>query len=498
VLFNSYVFIFVFLPVTLAVFFLLGKSGRRGPALTWLLGASLFFYAWWNPADLPFLLVSIALNYSTALALRRVQREHSRHLLAACGIAANLLFLGYYKYAGFMAANLNAMLGTSWPVPHRSLPLAISFFTFQQIVFLVDAYRGRRTRTGPLRYATGVAFFPHLLAGPIVQYSQLMPQFARRRILRPQATMIAAGVTVFTFGLFKKVILADSFAQFVPVPFGAAAAGYNLTLVEAWAAALSYTFQIYFDFSGYSDMAIGLALLFGITLPVNFNSPYKADSIIDFWRRWHMTLSAFLRDYLYVPLGGSRSGTGRRYLNLMITMLLGGLWHGAAWTFVIWGGIHGTYLLVNHAWRLSRDRWARTVHLPGAAHAARLLTFTGVVVAWVFFRADTLDTSVRMLVAMAGGNGVALPKAWLAPLAARWGGELPDWIGVGGMGSLGGWSQLAWLSAAMVIVWGLPNTQEIMARRWKPSATWAIIVAVLAFAGILGLTRASTFIYFNF
>ena len=271
-LFNSYVFIFVFLPVTLAVFFLLGKSGRRGPALTWLFGASLFFYAWWNPADLPFLLLSIALNYSTALALRRVQRERSRHLLAACGVAADLLFLGYYKYSGFVAANLNALLGTSWPVPHRSLPLAISFFTFQQIVFLVDAYRGRRTRTGPLRYATGVAFFPHLLAGPIVQYSQLMPQFTRRRILRPQAMMIAAGVTVFTFGLFKKVILADSFAQFVPLPFIAVAAGYKLTLLEAWAGALSYTFQIYFDFSGYSDMAIGLALLFGITLPVNFRA----------------------------------------------------------------------------------------------------------------------------------------------------------------------------------------------------------------------------------
>jgi D-alanyl-lipoteichoic acid acyltransferase DltB (MBOAT superfamily) len=503
VLFNSYVFIFVFLPVTLAVFFLLGKSGRRGPALAWLFGASLFFYAWWNPADLPFLLLSIALNYSTALALRRMQRERSRHWLRLRHRRQPaVLELAPYR----RGANLNALLAAR-SVPQRSLPLAISFFTFQQIVFLVDAYRGRRTRTGPLRYATGVAFFPHLLAGPIVQYSQLMPQFTRRRILRPQAMMIAAGVTVFTFGLFKKVILADSFAQFVPVPFGAVAAGYNLTLVEAWAAALSYTFQIYFDFSGYSDMAIGLALLFGITLPVNFNSPYKAGSIIEFWRRWHMTLSAFLRDYLYVPLGGGRSGAARRYLNLMITMLLGGLWHGAAWTFVIWGGIHGTYLLVNHAWRSSRDRWPRAESerearapskVPGAAHAARLLTFTAVVVAWVFFRADTLDTAVRVLRAMAGGYGVSLPRAWLAPLAARWGGALPDWIGVGGMGTLGGWRQLAWLSAALVIVWAFPNTQETMARRWEPSARWAVIVAVLAFAAIMGLTRASTFIYFNF
>jgi alginate O-acetyltransferase complex protein AlgI len=498
VLFNSYVFIFVFLPVTLAGFFLLGRLGRRGPALAWLLGASLFFYAWWNPADLPFLLLSIALNYSIAVALRRTSREGPRRALAAGGIAANLIFLGYYKYAGFVVVNLNALLGTTWPVPHRSLPLAISFFTFQQIVFLVDAYRSRRTRTGPLRYATGVAFFPHLLAGPIVQYSQLMPQFARRRILRPHALTIAAGLTVFTIGLFKKVILADSFAQFVPTPFGAVAAGYNLTLLEAWAAALSYAFQIYFDFSGYSDMAIGLALLIGITLPVNFNSPYKADSIIEFWRRWHMTLSAFLRDYLYVPLGGGRAGTARRYLNLMITMLLGGLWHGAAWTFVIWGGIHGGYLLVNHAWRLSRG--PRAGQAPGRAYtcAARLLTFTGIVVAWVFFRADSVGTAVHVLRSMAGGYGVSLPRAWLAPLVARWGGAVPDWLGVGGMGTLGGWAQLGWLGAALVIVWGMPNTQEVMARRWEPSPGWAAAVAAMAFVSILGLTRASTFIYFNF
>jgi alginate O-acetyltransferase complex protein AlgI len=493
VLFNSYVFLFGVLPVSLAVFFLLGRSGRRGPALAWLFGASLFFYAWWNPADLPFLLFSIGLNYSLAVLLRRVAGERRRWWLAAAGIAANLIFLGYYKYAGFVVANLNAALGRSWPVPQRSLPLAISFFTFQQIVFLVDAYRlravalakagGRRTRTGPLRYATGVAFFPHLLAGPIVRYSQLMPQFARRRILKPQPLMMAAGLTIFCAGLVKKVILADSFAQFVPVPFGAVAAGHDLTLLEAWAAALSYTFQIYFDFSGYSDMAIGLALLFGISLPVNFASPYKADSIIEFWRRWHITLSAFLRDYLYVPLGGGRAGQFRRYLNLMITMLLGGLWHGAAWTFVVWGGLHGTYLLVNHAWRAHQGPSPERSRVPGAGYAARLLTFTCVVVGWVLFRADTLETAAAMIRSMAGGHGISFPRAW---------------GGAGGMGTLGGLPQLAWLGLGLVIVWVFPNTQQIMARQWEPSARWAAIVALLAFLGIMGLTRASTFIYFNF
>jgi D-alanyl-lipoteichoic acid acyltransferase DltB (MBOAT superfamily) len=499
-LFNSYVFIFLFLPVALGGFFLLGRSGRRGPALTWLFAASLVFYAWWNPADLPFLLLSIALNYTTARALRRLPPGHGRRALYLLGVTGNLVFLGYCKYAGFVVANLDALLGTSWPVPQRSLPLAISFFTFQQIVFLADAYGVRRVRTDLLRYATGVAFFPHLLAGPIVKYSQLMPQLARRRILRPQPASIAAGLTIFSIGLFKKVMLADGVGQFVALPFGAASAGHDLTIVEAWAAALCYACQIYFDFSGYSDMAIGLAQLIGIRLPVNFASPYQAGSIIDFWRRWHITLSAFLRDYLYIPLGGGRAGPARRYLNLMITMLLGGLWHGAAWTFVVWGGLHGVYLLVNHAWRAVRgyDRAAASDTVARPSLRARLLTFAAVVSAWVFFRADSLGTAIRIEQSMVGAHGIALPRAWLAPILSHANGVVPGWIHAGGMGTLGGPRELAWLGAALAIVWTLPNTQEIMARRWTPSPAWALATAALAFVSILGLTGASAFIYFNF
>jgi D-alanyl-lipoteichoic acid acyltransferase DltB (MBOAT superfamily) len=497
-LFNSYVFIFLFLPIALAGFFVLGRTGRRGPALTWLFAASLTFYAWWNPADLPFLLLSIALNYATARALRRLPPGRRRRTLYVAGVAGNLVFLGYCKYAGFAMANLNVLFDTSWPVPRRSLPLAISFFTFQQIVFLTDAYGVRRIRTSLLHYATGVAFFPHLLAGPIVQYAQLMPQFSRRRLLRPHAGSFAAGLTIFAIGLFKKVILADGVGQFVALPFGAVSAGHDLTLVEAWAAALSYTFQIYFDFSGYSDMAIGLARLFGIGLPVNFDSPYKADSIIEFWRRWHMTLSAFLRDYLYIPLGGGRAGEARRYLNLMITMLLGGLWHGASWTFVVWGGIHGVYLLLNHAWRAMRGSRHAEPDAPRATVSARLLTFPAVVVAWVFFRSDSLDTALHITRAMAGGSGVALPRSWIEPLLRHWGVATPGWVRVGGMGTIGGWPELAWLAAALVIVWALPNTQEIMARHWRPSPAWALAAASLAAIGILGFTSASPFIYFNF
>jgi D-alanyl-lipoteichoic acid acyltransferase DltB (MBOAT superfamily) len=505
VLFNSYTFIFGFLPVTLTLFFLLGRAGRRGPALAWLLAASLIFYAWWNPPDLPFLLTSIALNYTLALTLHRVEDPGVRRTLTAAGIGANLLFLGYYKYAAFAAETLTAVVGVSWPTHHRPLPLGISFFTFQQIVFLVDAYRHHRLRTGPLRYATGVAFFPHLLAGPIVRYSQLMPQFSRRRILRPDAMLIAQGVTVFAIGLVKKVIVADSVAQFVPVPFGAAAAGHHLTLVEAWAAALSYTFQIYFDFSGYSDMAIGLALLFGIRLPINFDSPYKAAGIIDFWRRWHITLSAFLRDYVYIPLGGGREGTARRYRNLMITMVLGGLWHGAAWTFVAWGALHGIYLLINHGWRAIGLRPPRPL-VWSTPRAARGVTFLAVVVAWVLFRAPSMEAAIDIMRAMAGGYGLALPRSWIAPLAARLGVAVPAWLGVGGMGTLGGTPQLAWLAMAAAIVWGLPNTQQWMAwwpgappsLRWRPAPRWALVTAALLVLGILGLTRASAFIYFNF
>jgi len=512
VLFNSYTFIFGFLPVTLGGFFLLGRIGRRGPALAWLFGASLVFYAWWNPADLPFLLVSIAFNYTLSLALRRVPGGHLRTSILGAGVAANLLFLGYHKYAGFLVASINAVAGTRLPAIHRPLPLAISFFTFQQIVFLVDGFRRRRAATGPLRYATCVSFFPHLLAGPIVQYSQLMPQFTRRAILRPQAMMIAAGITIFTIGLVKKVIFGDTLARYVPIAFGAAASGLELTLVEAWAAALSYTFQIYFDFSGYSDMAIGLALMLGIALPVNFNSPYKADSIIDFWRRWHITLSAFLRDYLYIPLGGGRAGHLRRYVNLMVTMLLGGLWHGAAWTFVAWGALHGLYLLINHAWRAAGIRTT----VPGSRYAARLVTFAAVVIAWVLFRADTLDSAGRIIGAMFGANGFVLPHAWSARIAALAGGGAPGPV-ARGMGTLGGGSELGWLAASFVVVWLCPNTQQIMAAwarshfashamalaepahlAWQPVPRWGLAIALLAFIGIMGLTRASAFIYFNF
>jgi D-alanyl-lipoteichoic acid acyltransferase DltB (MBOAT superfamily) len=366
-----------------------------------------------------------------------------------------------FKYAGFFA---NDIARLSVDLSYILLPLGISFFTFQQIAYLVDAYRREVPREGFINYSLFVTFFPQLIAGPIVHHSETIPQFARAETYRPDLDHLALGISVFVIGLAKKVILADGIAVYATPVFAAAQAGGDPTLFEAWGGALAYTFQLYFDFAGYSDMAIGLGLMFNIRLPLNFNSPYKAVNIIDFWRRWHITLSRFLRDYLYIPLGGSRLGPSRRYTNLMITMLLGGLWHGAGWTFVIWGGLHGIYLVINHAWHalrralghdLSRSTFAGRV-------LARTVTFLAVVVAWVFFRAEGFDAASRILAGMIGLNGVQLPASYyglfgpLAPTLDALGWVFRDSDGF----HFGGIGMVVFLAALFGVVFLLPNTQE--------------------------------------
>jgi D-alanyl-lipoteichoic acid acyltransferase DltB (MBOAT superfamily) len=344
----------------------------------------------------------------------------------------------------------------------------------------------------------------------------MMPQFAQPQTYRADYGNLAAGLTIFTMGLFKKVIIADGIARYVGPVFDAPQAGITLTFFEAWCGALAYTFQLYFDFSGYSDMAVGLSLLFGIRLPVNFHSPYKATNIIDFWRRWHMTLSRFLRDYLYVPLGGNRKGPARRYVNLMATMLLGGLWHGAGWTFVLWGGLHGAYLVINHAWRALRrglghelDRSSRWGRMVGCA-----VTFVAVVAAWVVFRSNSLDTAAAILQAMAGVNGLVLPDVWLV----RWG-YFGEWLARAGVAfgpnpALAGTGVVHWIWILLAVVWLAPNTQQIMAAsrpalgipgdstaarwQWRPAAWSAAAVAVMALTAIVNLNRHSEFLYFQF
>jgi D-alanyl-lipoteichoic acid acyltransferase DltB (MBOAT superfamily) len=432
-------------------------------------------------------------------------------------VAVNLALLAYYKYANFFVGNLNPLLGTDWNLANIVLPLGISFFTFTQIAFLVDTYQDKVKEYNFVHYLLFVTYFPHLIAGPVLHHKEMMPQFARASTYRFSHENISVGLTIFFIGLFKKVILADGLAVYVGPVFGASASGVPLSFIDAWGGALCYALQLYFDFSGYSDMAIGLSRMFGVTLPLNFHSPYKSANIIEFWRHWHMTLSRFLRDYLYIPLGGNRRGATRRYLNLAITMLLGGLWHGAGWTFILWGGLHGVYLVINHGWHALRRTLGQDpgVALSRPAHALSvLLTFLAVVAAWVVFRAENLHAAMNMLGAMAGLNGFVLPDAWLA----KWGG-FGLWLSGQGV-EFGATNDLImggainWIWISLLIVWFAPNTQQIMASYkpaldmpqgssakrllWQPSAYAALIVWLTGFIAIINLNKQSAFLYFQF
>jgi D-alanyl-lipoteichoic acid acyltransferase DltB (MBOAT superfamily) len=405
-LFNSYVFVLAFLPITLTVFFAVGRRGSAKAAVGWLLCASLVFYGWWNPNYLALILLSVAANYWLGFLLDGAPSARRKSWLLALGVVLNLGVLGYFKYANFFVDNLNRFVGPL-DLEKVVLPLAISFFTFQQIAYLVDVRRGAAREKSLLNYALFVTFFPQFIAGPIVHHSEILPQLLRRATLVPSLRHLSVGTTFFAFGLFKKVVIADELALIATPVFAAAERGVGLAMLEVWAGVLAYTLQIYFDFSGYSDMAIGLARMFGVRLPLNFDAPYKATCVIDFWRRWHMTLSRFLRDYLYIPLGGRRKGYTRRLVNLMLTMLIGGLWHGAGWTFVLWGGLHGFYLVVNQLWR----RFVPPSSAPRGARRALCravgwtLTILAIVVAWVPFRAESLDAALLLWRSMSGEHG---------------------------------------------------------------------------------------------
>jgi alginate O-acetyltransferase complex protein AlgI len=490
-LFNSQSFLLLFLPLVLAGFFLLGRRSTVAAAW-WLAAASLFFYGYWNPRLLPLLLASVVLNYRFGVLLRT--RPRRRWL--ALGVAANLLALGWFKYAGFLAATVHL------PVPAIVLPIGISFFTFTQIAFLVDTFQGKASESRFVHYVLFVTYFPHLVAGPVLHHKEMMPQFANPAIYRPRALDFAVGATIFFAGLAKKVLIADNIAPYANAVFDHAG---SPSLLVAWGGVLAYAFQLYFDFSGYSDMAIGLSRLFGVRLPLNFDSPYQAASISQFWRCWHMTLSRFLRDYLYLPLGGNRRGKARRYANLMTTMLLGGLWHGAGWNFVIWGGLHGLYLAVHHAWSALR--------LPLGRRCATVTTFLAVCYAWVFFRATDLQGALAMVRGLSGVNGIALPDAF----ASRLGGLLPAMERLGITFYGGGGSQLieTWsvVGAVAAIVFLCPNIQQITARfepaldcpasrparlAWAPTRAWGVVIGVIALLDLLSLNRPSDFLYFQF
>jgi len=535
-LFNSTSFLFGFLPIVLAGFILLSQLRRPRLAALWLTGASLLFYGWWNPLYLPLLLGSMLFNY----VLGGYLLKKPSVALLTVGIAANIALLGYYKYTGFLET-VDQLAGLDWAIPNIVLPLAISFFTFQQIAYLVDAESGAVVEHDFLNYCLFITFFPHLIAGPITHHREMFPQFNDPAVFRPSLVNFAVGTTLFLIGLAKKVAIADTMGGFARPVYAAAADGLPITFLESWSGALSYALQVYFDFSGYSDMAIGLGLMFGISLPPNFDSPLKARSIIEFWSRWHMTLTRFVTAYIYNPivfrLTRRRAGKGLplpkrgimspgAFLSLvalptMLAMFIIGVWHGAGWQFAIFGLIHGIYLTVNNGWRAIKARlgWPIESKRPIVLAASIFFTFICVVVALVFFRADNVPAALNLLTGMFGGHGVALPER----LAS-----LPGMSRIEDLGNLPvadlelfGLSETAWIAGLLFVVWVMPNSQQIMRHyrtaltaqpkpswlqatipgmAWQPTAAIGFAIGWLGFFLVIRAISAapSEFLYFQF
>lgn len=477
-LFNSLEFILAFLPITFLVYFWLNQYRLILAGKSWLVLASLVFYAWWNIQYLPLILVSILVNFAVGSALARGATGISRgplkpQWLLAVGIFFNLGLLGYYKYADFFLGNLGRLVGAPPEPLGIVLPLAISFFTFTQIAYLVDSYRGKAKEYDLLNYALFVTFFPHLIAGPVVHHGEIMPQFAAVANLARRYRNVLRGLLLFSLGLTKKVLIADTFAGWATAGFDQAD---HLSFFEAWVTSLSYTFQIYFDFSGYTDMALGAAMLFNIRMPFNFNSPYRATNIQDFWRRWHITLSRFLRDYLYIPLGGSRRAPGRVAVNLLVTFVLGGLWHGATWMFVLWGGLHGGAMVLHRLWQ------RMGLYMPPIL--AWLLTFNFINLTWVFFRAQTLDDALKVLRGMAGLDAIG----GLGVQFESWLGLMNNQIEVG----------LALLVGLTLVL--MRRNSNVLMSYAGPSFAGAVVYGLLAAVSLMSLmaSKYSEFIYFNF
>jgi alginate O-acetyltransferase complex protein AlgI len=497
-LFNSYAFIFFFFPIVFIGFFLIGKQNVRAAA-GFLALASLFFYGWWSVKAVPLLLGSICFNYWIGLRLTpgHGHTDVTRKRLLVLALAANLGVLAVFKYANFFVGNVNDGLVAAGIEPlallHIALPIGISFYTFTQIAFLVDCWQGKVHERSFVHYLLFVTYFPHLIAGPVLHHAQMMPQFANESTYRLDPNKVALGIAIFTFGLAKKLLIADPLGQYADLMFTGVHNGVLPSVYTSWLGVLAYTLQIYFDFSGYSDMAIGLSLCLGVRLPLNFNAPYKSTNIIEFWRRWHISLSTFLRDYLYVPLGGNRKGPARRYLNLFITMLLGGLWHGAAWTFVLWGALHGVFLMVNHLWNAKVRRNATPGRI--AQVLGWVLTFLCVMIAWVVFRAESMHAAVEIYKGMLGMHGGPDLGAFREFTAIPY--RKPEFFHT--------------TIVALVICLALPTT--ITLERWVPQAqalagrprlAW-VFTALMAFATVylLGLCVSklgsySPFLYFQF
>lgn len=516
-LFNSLEFLFLFLPLTLVGYYLTLKLGLKNYIFAYLVIASLIFYSVWNPPYTLLLLASVAGNYLFGLCIERFKGRAGAGAILVSGVLANIAVLGWFKYANFAAENVNLIAGTSWSLEQIILPLAISFYTFQQIAYLVDISRGEVRSGGITRYATFVIFFPQLIAGPIVHYKEMMPQFFGGRLGRFVSANLAIGLTIFAIGLFKKTVIADSAATFATPVFEAAQSGEPISLIAGWTAAITYTIQLYFDFSGYSDMAIGLARMFGIKLPPNFHSPLRATSIIEYWRRWHITLQRFIVSYMYQPvllplnrlalrlrLGQTPSFLVTVAAPTIFLFCIIGLWHGSAWTFVIFGAMHGVYLAINEYWR-SRYRKVRKKRGgpgPGATWLYRAITLVAVMLANVVFRAPDVASAIAiwrgmLRLDMLHGLAALIPKTAAEVFTT------PTLL----------------VAVSVFIIGCMPNTQQFLGRyspvlgwstwksqaapliklEWRPTIGWGLAMAVLAFFAITFVSRGETeFIYFNF
>lgn len=448
-LFNSAEYLLFFLPIAACLYFWLNRRINHFAGKVWLATISVIFYGWWSINYLWLIGFSILFNYGAALLLTRTARNFSRVVLGLA-ISGNILTLAYFKYADFFIATINPVLQTELPLLHLALPMGISFFTFTQIAFLVDAYRGKAREYNLVYYCLFVTYFPHLIAGPIIHHTEMMPQFASRKTSTPDWDNLYRGLLIMAIGLIKKTVLADSLAFAADEGFSSPTPP---VFHNAWITSLSYTLQLYFDFSGYTDMAIGASLIFNIKLPDNFNSPYKATNIQDFWRRWHITLSRWLRDYIYIPLGGNRHGLVQMHLAVLITFLLGGLWHGPNWTFVVWGALHGTASVLHRNWQRIN------VRIPTFLSWA--VTFIFINAAWVFFRASNLTSAVEIIKSMVGMNGFASAEEMLSLLKGI---KEPDTWNPSTLTGFVPVRKILLLLPALLLVWLAPNSQEICNR----------------------------------
>ena len=468
-LFSSYEFLFCFLPITIIGYYLILNAKKVNMARGWLVIASLFFYGWFNIKYLPIIIVSILINFAIGKGIKKEDKYKKIYFII--GATFNVGLLCYFKYYDFFVENVNVLFKTNWTLKHLLLPLGISFFSFQQLSYLIDVYKGETKDYSLLNFSLFVTFFPQLIAGPIVLHSEIMPQFDDKEKQRLNWDNIASGIFMFSIGFFKKLVIADSFAVWATNGFDSTA---SLTFYQGWFVSLAYTMQIYFDFSGYSDMAVGIGKIFNIDLPANFLSPYKSTSISEFWRRWHITLGRALSTYVYKPLGGNRKGRLKTYINLLLTFLVSGLWHGAAWTFVFWGLLHGIASVID---RLFRDNnWKINKYV------SWFLTFMFVNCAWVFFRAATFERAFEILKAM-----FSIPSGGAFNMAG---------IITNGSIIIIGLVYIL-LVISLVVTLSFKNTYEL-AETFDYTTINTVYVVILMMIGISFMPRISPFIYFNF